>query len=128
MSNPPLARILYVEDEAVLRRIVTRVFEREGMEIRTAANGRLGVQVAQEWEPDLILMDLMMPDMDGFEAAEILRSDPRTWSIPIIAYSALPPEKMRQVVVKAALDTFLPKTAPHRDLVAMVRDRLQKAA
>jgi CheY-like chemotaxis protein len=118
-------RILYMEDEAVIRRIVTRAFERDGIEIRTAADGREGVALAREWHPDLILMDLMMPVMDGFEATQVLRSDAQTRDIPIVAYSASPPGSATRRAFEAGVDAFLPKTTPHRELVCTVRARLR---
>jgi CheY-like chemotaxis protein len=121
-------RILYVEDDAVTRRTVKRAFERDGMEIRTAVNGYEGVTVAREWQPDLVLMDLVMPVMDGLEAIKILRADDRTRDIPVIAYSSSTPESILPQVLKAGVDTFLPKSAPQRDLIATVRDRLRIAA
>ena len=60
------------------------------MYVRTSADGSEGVALAVDWRPDLILMDLMMPVMDGFEATRVIRSDTRTHDIPIVAYSASP--------------------------------------
>jgi CheY-like chemotaxis protein len=128
MNAASKPRILYVEDQAIYRRIVTRFLEKAGMEIRTAVDGRLGVVVAREWNPDLILMDLIMPEMDGFEAAKTLRSDPRTSNIPIVAYSTMPAEKMRQPIGQAGMVDFFSKNAPYRDLAALVRERLRMAA
>lgn len=128
MNSASKPRILYVEDQAIYRRIVIRFFEKEGMEIRTAVDGRIGVAVAQEWRPDLILMDLILPEVDGFEAAKMLRSDPRTSNIPIVGYSTMPEEKMRQAVEQAGMDAFFSKTAPQRDLIAFVQERLRMAA
>jgi CheY-like chemotaxis protein len=128
LSSASKPRILYVEDQAIYRRIVIRFFEKEGMEIRTAVDGRIGVAVAQEWNPDLILMDLILPEMDGFETAKMLRSDPRTSKIPIVGYSTMPAEKMRQAVAQAGMDAFFSKTAPQRDLLAFVQERLRMAA
>jgi len=125
MNTPSIPRVLYVEDEPVVRRIVTRAFERDGIEIRTAADGREGVALAKEWVPDLILMDLMMPVMDGFEATQVLRSDAQTRDIPIVAYSASPPGSATRRAMAAGVDAFLPKTTPHRELVSTVRARLR---
>jgi CheY-like chemotaxis protein len=121
-------RVLYVEDEVVARRTVAHAFERDGIEIRTAVDGYEGLALAREWQPDLIVMDLMMPVMDGFEAIKALRADKQTWDIPIIAYSASAPDSILPRALRAGVDTFLSKTAPHRDLIAMVRERLRIAA
>lgn len=120
--SPP--RVLYVEDEPVVRRMVTRAIERDGFEIRTAADGSQGVALAHEWHPDVILMDLMMPVMDGFQAARALRSDLETRDIPIVAYSASPPDPAMRHALEAGIDAFLPKTTPHREIVSAIRARL----
>jgi CheY-like chemotaxis protein len=121
-------RVLYVEDEAVVRRIVTHAFERDGMEVRTAADGREGVSLAVDWHPDLILMDLMMPVMDGYEATRALRSNSCTQNIPIVAYSASPPGSATRRAFEAGVDAFLSKFASHRELIATVRERLSSQA
>jgi len=121
-------RLLYVEDEAVTRRTVKRALERDGIEVRTAADGCEGVTLARKWQPDLILMDLMMPVMDGLEAIKVLRADPQTASIPIIAYSSSTAETVLPEVLKAGVESFVPKSAPQRDLIATVRERLRVGA
>lgn len=121
MHNP---RVLYVEDEPVVRQIITRAFERNGMEVRTAPDGQQGVALAVDWHPDLILMDLMMPVMDGYEATRALRSDARTQNIPIVAYSAAPPGSATRRAFEAGVDAFLSKFAPQRELISTVRERL----
>lgn len=121
-----LPRVLYFEDEAVMRRIITRVLEREGVQVRTAGNGSEGLAIAREWLPDVILMDLMMPDMDGFEATRILRADPRTAGAVIIAYSALDSVLASVRAFKAGVDLYLPKLTNHAELVATIRERAPK--
>ena len=128
MHESSVPRVLYVDDEAVIRRIITRAFEREGIEVRTAAEGSVGVALAVDWHPDVILMDLMMPGMDGFEATRMLRCDPRTRNIVIIAYSASPPGAATRRAFEAGVDAFLSKTIPQRELVAVVRERLDAQA
>lgn len=128
MHDPAKPRVLYVEDEVVIRRTITRVLEREGMEVRTANNGLEGLTIAREWRPDVILMDLMMPDMDGFEATKALRADARTQDILIIAFSALDSILASIRAFKAGVDFYLPKVTNHRELVATIRERLQKRA
>ena len=75
-----------------------------------------------------ILMDLMMPVMDGLEAIRILRADPQTSGIPIIAYSSSTAETVLPEVLRAGVESFIPKSAPQRDLIATVRDRLRVGA
>jgi CheY-like chemotaxis protein len=128
MHDSSAPRVLYVDDEAVIRRIIARAFEREGIEVRTAADGSEGVALAVDWHPDVILMDLMMPGTDGFEATRMLRNDPRTRNIVIIAYSASPPGSATRRAFEAGVDAFLSKTIPQRELVSTVRERLDAQA
>lgn len=94
MSSPsPSANlpktILVVEDEASLRLVIQITLERlGGWSVLTAASGRDGVSQAQQVHPDVILLDVMMPDMDGLEVLQQLRSQPQTSRIPVILLTA----------------------------------------
>lgn len=85
-----MVKILHVEDNATQRELMQRLLEMElqDCQIKFAANGIEGLECAQSWQPDVILMDLRMPRMDGFEAITALRSTSATADIPIIAVSA----------------------------------------
>jgi CheY-like chemotaxis protein len=83
-----MKRVLIVEDDEFSRDILTRRLARSGFEILAAADGREGVIAARLHRPDVILMDLDMPVMDGRTAIRSLRNDPRTYRIPIIVLSA----------------------------------------
>ena len=82
------ARVLVVDDEADLRRLFTVVLTEGGYEVRQASNGSDALAITQTWRPDLILLDLMMPVMNGWQFAD--------------AYGALPGEKARVIVITAA--------------------------
>lgn len=86
--NPIAKKILFVDDEPGYARAVTYVLQKEGYEVITASNGLQGLIKAQKEEPDLIILDVMLPGIDGFEVCSRLRSDPRTSAIPIIMLSA----------------------------------------
>lgn len=81
-------RILLVEDDPAIRRLLLELLTEEGYDVHTAGNGQAGVSAARTNRPDLILMDLMLPEMDGMAATRQLKSDPTTRGIPIIAISA----------------------------------------
>jgi CheY-like chemotaxis protein len=85
-----MVKILYVEDNAIQRELMQRLLEMElqDCQVQFAGNGIEGLERAQSWQPDVILMDLRMPRMDGFEAITALRNTPATAGIPIIAVSA----------------------------------------
>jgi len=81
-------RVLHVDDEAPIRLLVRLNLEAEGMEVIEAANGRTGVQLAKREQPDLILLGVMMPVLDGWHAAEELLKDQETLEIPIVFLTA----------------------------------------
>lgn len=81
-------RILAVDDEKHILRLVQINLEKAGYEVVTASNGREAVEKVREERPNLIVMDVMMPEMDGFEALKKLKSDPATMKIPVIMLTA----------------------------------------
>jgi DNA-binding response OmpR family regulator len=81
-------RVLHVDDEAPIRLLARVNLEAEGMEVIEAVNGRAGVQLAKREQPDLILLGVMMPVLDGWQAAEELRKDQETREIPIVFLTA----------------------------------------
>jgi len=91
-----VAKILYVEDHPAQRDILAQMLELGGFEVETAADGQEGVEKAIAWQPDVILMDLRMPRMDGFEAIELIRKNETTAKTPIIAISAWASGKHRK--------------------------------
>lgn len=78
------AKILLVEDDTLLMNLYSKKFEIEGYYIAVAENGKLGLEKAREIIPDIILLDIMMPEMDGFEVLKKLKADPATANIPVI--------------------------------------------
>ena len=103
------ARILVVEDNIDNYELVRFILERAGYDVFLAMNGRDGLGAARLQKPDLILMDLTMPEMDGWLAAEKLKADDATKSIPLIALSAhtLPSERKR--ALEAGCDGYVSK-------------------
>lgn len=81
-------RVLVVDDHDDARELLAVIVGSSGYEVATAANGREAVEEAQRQKPDAIIMDLFMPEMDGYEAARILKADSRLASVPILAYTA----------------------------------------
>ncbi|MGB0504650.1 MAG: response regulator [Pikeienuella sp.] len=80
--------ILLVEDNALNRDMLSRRLDRLGFEILIAVNGKQGIDMAQEHQPDLILMDMSLPKIDGWNATPAIKADPSTKHIPIIALTA----------------------------------------
>ncbi len=82
------ARVLVVDDHDDARELLALIIGAQGYVVATAANGREAIDAAAHTRPDAIIMDLFMPDMDGYEAARRLKADPSLASVPIVAYTA----------------------------------------
>jgi len=118
------AKVLCVDDDHNQRMLLAFLLERNGLDVRTASDGQEGVKIALEWSPDLILMDLMMPGMNGFEATKALRADPRTRHIPVLALTAYGEEKMQTQAKAAGINGFVLKTVLPADLLDTIREYL----
>jgi CheY-like chemotaxis protein len=117
-------KVLCVDDDHDQRLLLSFLLERQGLDVRTASDGEEGVTVALEWLPDLILMDLMMPGVDGFDATERLRADERTAQIPILALTAYGEEKMQAKAEAVGMDGFVLKTILPADLSDVLREHI----
>ena len=107
VKNP--IRVLYIEDEKTLQDVISQMLELLGYEVACASNGKLGVEMAKDWKPDLILTDLRMPVMDGPEAIRTLRHDTDTTNIPLFVLSAYTDSKTRETCRQAGADDFFTK-------------------
>lgn len=101
-----MAKILLIEDNEMNRDMLSRRLLRRGHEITTALDGPAGIASATETRPDLILMDISLPGMDGWEATRVLRSQSETAAIPIIALTAHAMETDRQRSLEAGCNDF----------------------
>jgi two-component system cell cycle response regulator len=108
MTAMPL-RILVVDDEAINLKLVSRLLEMEGYEVITAQSGEASLRLIEQTPPDLALLDVMMPDMDGYELCRRLRQNPRTAGIPIVMLTAMVDENDRLKGIEAGADDCLPK-------------------
>jgi CheY-like chemotaxis protein len=115
-------RILYVEDAEVIRDTIARLLELNGYEVAYAKNGREGVEKAVSWQPDVILMDLRMPVMDGFKAIDEIKSDPRTRYIPVFVVSAWSSKKDRTQAKIAGATEFFVKPPDLNQLIAAIEN------
>jgi signal transduction histidine kinase len=121
-------KILLIEDEGDLRESLLDLLEIEGFESIGAESGRIGIQRALAENPDLIICDILMPDIDGYEVLSTLRKDPKTALIPFIFLTALgSPENLRQGMNLGA-DDYLAKPFKREDLLAAINIRLNKQA
>ena len=116
-----MPRILYVEDNEDNVYMLTRRLQRHGFEVMVAADGAQGVEIARSEHPDLILMDLNMPVLDGWEAARRLKSTPETRAIPIIALSAHAMTGDRERALAAGCDDYDTKPVQIDSLLTKMR-------
>jgi len=118
-------RILIVDDTEAARRLLETLLQGEGFETLSAENGERALQLAESELPDLILLDLMMPGMDGFTVAQRLKSNPETKPIPIIVVSALEDRESRMRGLEAGAEEYLTTPIDRMDLRIRVRNLLR---
>ena len=115
--------ILVVEDELVLRETLAYNLEKHGYEVHTAEDGRTGVELAREVQPDLILLDIMLPGLDGFEVCRLLRKD---MNVPILMLTARADEVDKIVGLEVGADDYLTKPFSMRELLARIKALLRR--
>jgi two-component system, cell cycle response regulator DivK len=116
----PAARILVVEDNEKNMKLFRDVLRAAGYETLEATTGEGAVTVAADNSPDLVLMDIQLPDIDGIEALGRLRADARTAAVPVLALTAQAMEGDRERFLAAGFDGYLSKPVNVPDLVASV--------
>jgi two-component system cell cycle response regulator DivK len=116
-----MAKILYVEDNEDNVYMLTRRLERAGFEVVVARDGEQGVAIAQAEQPDLILMDLSLPVLDGWAATRRLKAAEETRAIPVIALSAHAMPGDREKALAAGCDDYDPKPVKLPGLLAKIR-------
>jgi two-component system alkaline phosphatase synthesis response regulator PhoP len=114
-------RILAVDDEKHILRLVQINLEKAGYDVVTASNGREAVDAVRAEHPDLIVMDVMMPEMDGFEALQILKSDEATSSIPVVMLTAKAQDADVFQGWQSGADLYLTKPFNPMELLTFVR-------
>ena len=123
-----MTRILYVEDNDDNIYMLRRRLERKGIEVIVAGDGEQGIAAARREQPDLILMDLSLPVIDGWEAARRLKSAPDTQAIPIIALSAHAMTGDRERALAAGCDDYDTKPVDLAGLMAKIEALLPPGA
>ena len=113
--------ILVVDDERDLLDLIEYNLKKEGFEVLKAENGEQGIQIARENKPDLVLMDIMMPKMDGLEAVEIMRKDDELKRIPIIFLTARSDEKTEVEGLNKGGDDYITKPISTTKLVSRIK-------
>ncbi|MGH3369578.1 MAG: response regulator, partial [Nocardioidaceae bacterium] len=118
--------VLVVEDEADIRNLIVHHLTRDGFRCRTAVSGPEALQRVRAGTPDLIVLDLMLPDMDGLEVCRRLRHEPASAAVPIIMLTAKADEVDRVVGLEMGADDYVVKPFSPRELVARIRAVLRR--
>ncbi|PTY06967.1 histidine kinase [Opitutaceae bacterium EW11] len=119
------ATILSIDDERDITDLVRFHLTRAGFDVQTAASGREALECIERHKPDLILLDLMLPDIDGFGVCEILRRQPETSTIPIVILSAWATQGAHYLGLELGALDYLTKPFSPKELVERVRRLLQ---
>lgn len=123
-----MPKVLLVEDNEMNRDMLSRRLGRKGYQVITAVDGAQGVMMAQSEAPDLILMDMSLPVLDGWEATRRLKAAPETRSIPIIAITAHAMSGDREKAIEAGCDDYDTKPVELPRLLAKIDALLQRGA
>jgi two-component system cell cycle response regulator DivK len=119
-------RILVVEDQEDDRQIIRDMLAGNGYAITEAEDGEQALAAVAKERPDLILMEIQLPSMDGYEAMRRIRTDPALLSIPIIAVTSFAPRGEEQKARAAGCDHFVPKPYSPRELLAKIRQYISQ--
>jgi CheY-like chemotaxis protein len=120
-SRPRAVRVLVVEDEQPQREYLVSELERTGFIVLEASNGNDALELVRRFAPDVVVLDMMIPEISGFALARAIRSSERTRDIGIVAVSALASEALRMEALGAGCDAFLKKPVRAELVIEEVR-------
>lgn len=123
-----MQKVLLIEDDIAVRENTAELIELSGYEVITAPNGKMGVSLAKNALPDIIICDIMMPEMDGYGVIKELSADPSTKYIPFVFLSAKTEHKDIRKGMDLGADDYLTKPFEEHDLISAIESRLAKAA
>lgn len=121
------SKILIIEDQAPMRRNVALMLQMEGYQTCMAENGRVGIEVAKKERPDLVLCDVMMPELDGYAVVQALREDDAFDNTPFIFLTAKSDRSDVRIGMNFGADDYLTKPVVRDDLLAAVQTRLARS-
>src|SRR5437016_3888320 len=117
-----MARILLIDDDASLLQMVRLMLEREGHQVVVAEGGEEGLAAAQAQNPDLAIVDLMMPGMSGYGVTRAFRNNSRTASLPVLILTARGQPMDRQMAFDAGANAYLSKPISAKDLIVKITE------
>lgn len=113
-------RVLLAEDEPNIVESLTFILERSGFAVATTTNGRQALEVAQSDTPDILILDVMLPELDGYEVLRRLRADARTKTLPVLMVTAKGQREDRETAMRCGADMFITKPFVNSELIAAV--------
>jgi two-component system cell cycle response regulator DivK len=119
-----MARILIIEDNAANLKLAILLLESRGHAVLVANSAEIGLTLARAEQPDLILMDLQLPGMDGLQATMLLKADPATRALPIIAFTALAMKGDEERIRAAGCDGYIAKPIRYKEFLATIAAQL----
>lgn len=120
-------KVLFIEDDALIVKIYTARLTKDGYEVFTADNGEDGIKIALEKRPDLVVLDVMMPKVDGFGVLQKLRSDANFTKVPILLYSNLAQEEeLKRALAMGATEFIVKANISPTELVEKIKKYLAK--
>jgi CheY-like chemotaxis protein len=122
----PKKRILIVEDQAVIVDMLRMRLEANNYEVLTASDGQAGLDKAQKEKPSLIILDVMLPKMNGYKVCQLLKTDPKYSAIPIIISSGRTPQEIKKVGQEVGADAYVSKPFEAEELLAKMKELLEK--
>jgi two-component system cell cycle response regulator DivK len=123
-----MATVLVVEDNPANMTLATFLLKSAGYAVLSASDAEAGLALARREQPDLVLMDIQLPGMDGLEACAILKKSEATRDIPVIALTALAMKGDEERIRAAGCDGYIAKPLAYREFLATIAARLQKTA
>jgi two-component system cell cycle response regulator len=121
-------RVLVVDDNIVNVRLLEELLKSASFEVATAMSGGAALEQVAQFRPDIVLLDVMMPDMDGYEVCRRIRQDQKTARLPVIMITALDKESDREMAQEAGANDFLSKPVEEVVLLPAIERALRSAA
>lgn len=118
-------KVLVIEDDPTNRKLLAEILKTEGFEYLQAKDAQCGIDIARKKLPDIILMDIQLPGMDGIQAMKILKSDHRTASIKIIALTAFAMKGDREMFLQEGFDGYIAKPFKYSQLIKTINSLSQ---
>ncbi len=122
------AKVLVVEDDFYLMQALGIVFQEHGFEVQFCVDGKTGLSLAHSWQPDVILLDVRLPELDGLSVLAELKQKPETATIPILIMTGYPDEAGRKIAISLGAIGYLAKPLSPEQLVSIIEERVKGSA